>query len=66
MDDTLPATDSSSISQHEKNIAMLFDTLKELKMSTEDRSGVSIYSKVGSEYQLPAILQFKSENDYND
>lgn len=58
MDDPLPATDSSSNFPHEKNIAMLFDTLKELKMSTEDRSEASVYNKVESKCQRPMFLLF--------
>lgn len=59
MDDIQTATGSSSISQHEKNIVMLFDSLKELKMSTEDRSDASVYSEVESECQVPMFLLFK-------
>lgn len=50
MAEALPSTSSESISDHEKNLAMLFDKLKELKKATTNRSDASIYNIVESKY----------------
>lgn len=47
---SIPSTSTTLVPTHEQNISMLFDKLKRLKMSTENRTDASIFGRVEREY----------------
>lgn len=51
------STSAQSVPTHEQNISMLLDKLKEIKMSTENRSDSRIFGRVEREYSCDDLLK---------